>query len=963
MRNRNILLTGTMLLLAAATAAGAPQGGGQGSEGPVLTAERIAADSAIRARRTLRVYQTLELPYARTLNKTAATGNSTTYYEHDIDKYPTNDFRNSLTGVVAGLTVRELTGTPGMFYASETGRTAIYARGMTPEYIVDGMPVYITQLQLDPEEIESMTFIRDIADKALLGSRAADGVLYITTRRGRTHGRSIRVGFESGVSVVDRFPEWVNGVEYARLQNQARINSGYLPPYSNEAIENYARKDPYDLTYPNVDYRTMMFKDTKPYYKANVTIDGGTQKLQYSAYVGYAGEGDIYKVGSKADFNRVNVRTYLKAAVTQDLLIDLGFSGGISFRRQPRYGYGNSSATEFESALSQVTTIPAIAFPLIVSHDEETGNKIYGVSTVYKDNPYASLTENGFSTERGRSGVVNATLSYDLHALVKGLKFQSYVGLNLFNMNRIGKNPDYTAVIYDPATEETVKTSHEGTQVSGKSSMGKWTHQGLYLHERLSYDYRNDDHRVGASATWWLESVERTGNAVRERMMSLIGTFDYAYRGKYLFQAVVNYAGSPMFAPGKRFEVFPSLGLGWVVSEEGFMQNVKWIDYLKVRGQAGAIGYGSFGAQDLYEDNYTKSTGIKFGPYTTGYQWIGSTNANQSYVNTITRLGNPGLTWEKRKEFTVGIDAALLGNRLSVEANYFNYLRDGIITEMSGTLPGIYGMDGISTYENYNRLRCQGWEAALYWSDRIGDFSYTVGGSLTTIRGKYLRYNESVVYDYQKVTGTATGSYRGYVCLGKFTSQEEIDTSPRQLFDDEVQVGDLKYADLNNDGLIDSNDQKVIGNTTPKVNYSVSINLRYRNFDLTIVGTGRAGFDTALTNSWFGTAGEPTTTRPSCATTSAATIRAWPTSSRTTTSRTPRFWLRDGGYFKIQNVELGYNLRFRSQSVFKGLRVFLRGANLCTISGIKDVDPENINSGVTEYPLYRTFTAGFKFTF
>ena len=963
MRNRNILLTGTMLLLAAATAAGAPQGGGQGSEGPVLTAERIAADSAIRARRTLRVYQTLELPYARTLNKTAATGNSTTYYEHDIDKYPTNDFRNSLTGVVAGLTVREMTGVPGMTYGTEGGRTAISARGETPTYVVDGMPVYITQLQLDPEEIESMTFIRDIADKALLGSRAAGGILYITTRRGRTHGRSIRVGFENGVSVVDRFPEWVNGVEYARLQNQARINSGYLPPYSNEAIENYARKDPYDLTYPNVDYRTMMFKDTKPYYKANVTIDGGTQKLQYSAYVGYAGEGDIYKVGSKADFNRVNVRTYLKAAVTQDLLIDLGFSGGISFRRQPRYGYGNSSATEFESALSQVTTIPAIAFPLIVSHDEETGNKIYGVSTVYKDNPYASLTENGFSTERGRSGVVNATLSYDLHALVKGLKFQSYVGLNLFNMNRIGKNPDYTAVIYDPATEETVKTSHEGTQVSGKSSMGKWTHQGLYLHERLSYDYRNDDHRVGASATWCLESVERTGNAVRERMMSLIGTFDYAYRGKYLFQAVVNYAGSPMFAPGKRFEVFPSLGLGWVVSEEGFMQDVKWIDYLKVRGQAGVIGYDTFGSQDLYEDYYVKSKGINFGSYTTNYQWLGSSNRYQSYINTISRLGNPDLTWENRKEITAGIDVLLLRKRLSLEVNYFNTKREGIITNMSSVLPKLYGMDGIGTYENYNDIRYRGWEAALYWSDRIGKVEYTVGGSISTLKGKYLRYSENVVYDYQRVTGSATGSYRGYVCLGKFTSQEEIDTSPRQLFDDEVQVGDLKYADLNNDGLIDSNDQKVIGNTTPKVNYSVSINLRYRNFDLTIVGTGRAGFDTALTNSWYwngwGTDNYSTFVRDNIG-------GDYPRLAYVKSNnnfQNSSFWLRDGGYFKIQNVELGYNLRFRSQSVFKGLRVFLRGANLCTISGIKDVDPENINSGVTEYPLYRTFTAGFKLSF
>ncbi len=963
MRNRNIFLTGATLLLAAATAAGAPQSDGQGSEGSVLTVEQIAADSAIRAQRSLRLYQTLDLPYGRTLNKQVATGNSATYYEHDIDKYPTVDFRNSLTGVVTGLTVRELTGAPGMFFGSEGGRAAIYSRGVSPGYVVDGIPAYISQLQLDPEEIESVTFVRDIADKALFGSRAADGMLYITTRRGQTSGQSIRIGFESGVSVVDRFPEWVDGVEYAYLQNQARINSGYGPTYSAEAIENYARRDPNDLTYPNVDYRSMMFKDTKPYYKANVSINGGTQKLQYSAHIGYAGEGDIYKVGDKADFNRVNVNTYLKAAITRDLTIDFRFKGGLTFRRQPRYGYGDSSATEFESALSQVTSTPAIAFPLIVSHDEATGNTIYGVSTEYKDNPYASLTENGFSTERGRSGVVNASLTYDLHALVKGLKFQSYVGLNLFNMNRIGKNPDYTAVIYDPLTEETVKTSHEGTQVSGKSSMGKWTHQGLYLYERLSYGYRNDNHRVGASATWWLESADRSGNTVRERQMALIGTLDYAFRDKYLFQAVVNYSGSPMFAPGKRFEAFPAVGLGWVVSKEGFMQNVRWIDYLKVRAQAGIIGYGSFGSQDLYEDQYTKKEGIKFGPYTTNYQWIGSTNAYQSYVNTIARLGNPDLTWEKRKEFTVGIDATMFGNRLLVEANYYNYLRDGIITEISGTLPEIYGMDGIKIYQNYNRIRYQGWEAALYWSDKIGDLHYTVGGSLTTIRGKYLRYNENVLYDYQKVTGTATGSYRGYVCLGKFTSQEEIDSSPRQLFSEKIEVGDLKYADLNNDGVIDSNDKKIIGNSSPRFDYAVSINLRYRNFDFTIVGTGRASFDTALTNEYFWNGWKTGNYSHFVRDNIGGAYPRLTYDKQANNFQASNFWLRNGGYFKIQNIELGYNVRFRSQSAVKGLRVFLRGANLWTISGIKDVDPENINSGVTTYPLYRTFTAGFKFTF
>lgn len=228
MKNSYKILIGTALLLSAA-AHGAARHAGPGSGEEITTVETLRTDSLVRAGRTMRIYQKLDMPYGRTLRKTAATGNASTYYEQDIDKYPTNDFRNSLTGVVAGLTVRELAGVPGMYYGGETARTALYVRGFSPAYIVDGMPAYITQLQLDPEEIESVTLVRDVADKALFGSRAANGVLHITTRRGLTRGRTIRFGFESGVSIVDRFPEWVDGVEYARLNNQARINSGYTP--------------------------------------------------------------------------------------------------------------------------------------------------------------------------------------------------------------------------------------------------------------------------------------------------------------------------------------------------------------------------------------------------------------------------------------------------------------------------------------------------------------------------------------------------------------------------------------------------------------------------------------------------------------------------------------------------------------------------------------------------------------
>ena len=252
---------------------------------------------------------------------------------------------------------------------------------------------------------------------------------------------------------------------------------------------------------------------------------------------------------------------------------------------------------------------------------------------------------------------------------------------------------------------------------------------------------------------------------------------------------------------------------------------------------------------------------------------------------------------------------------------------------------------------------------ALYWSDRVGELRYSVGGWVAFNRGKYLRYNENVNYDYQRVTGTAVGSYRGYVCLGKFASQEEIDTSPRQLFDDRTQIGDLKYADLNDDGLIDSNDQRVVGNTSPKADYAVSIDLHYRNFDLSVVGTGRAGFDTALTNAYFwngwGTDGISTFVRDNIG-------GDYPRLSyvkATNNFQASDFWLRKGGFFKIQNIELGYNLRFGKRSAVKGMRVFVRGANLWTISGIEEVDPENIDAGVTTYPLYRTFTAGFKLTF
>lgn len=931
------------------------------SESPARAAGKSPADTVdVPAKAGHRVRQTLVLPYGNNYSKSLSTGGSSVFYEEDINKYPSSDFRNALTGVIPGLVITEASGMTGLM--SDGTRGGMNFRGLAPKFVVDGQPVYLTEVQLDPEEIESMTFVKDVLDKSLFGARSSEGVLYITTKRGLQAGKMIRVGVESGVSVIDRMPEYVGGAEYASLQNQARDAAGYTVLYTQDDIDAYALNRPDDLIHPSVDWRGLMFKDTKSYKKANLTVQGGTEAVKYAVYFGYLGEGDFYAAGPAAGYNKMNLRTNADIKITNDLKFSIGLFSGLNFRRSPRFS-NNGSFNEFDNYLSVANTTPPVAFPVHVGLNTETGGWIYGLSEVYTSNPYAALTEKGFFTERERSGIVNGTLTWDMNKIAKGLKFESYVGLNVFNMDRIGKTPDYLAVIYDPVTGQSSKTSHEGAKASGKTAMGKWYHQSLYLNERLSYTGNWGLNRLSAAAVYYLETTERSQSAYRDRQHSVILNADYSYADRYLVQAVMNTSGSCMFMKGKRYGVFPSLGLGWVMSEEDFLRGSGWVDYLKLRAQAGVIGYNSFGALDLYEDEYLKEKGVNFGPASTDFEWIGGSTKYQSYKTTLQRLGNKNLTWEKRKEITAGIEAKFFGNRLSVDANYFRTLRDGIITNTSNVNPKVFGFNGVATYDNYNKIRYQGTEVALNWTDKIGDFEYSVGGWAVYNRGKYLRYSENQINDYNKVEGSMVGDYHGYVYLGKYESAEDIASSPEQTFDSEVQAGDLKYKDLNGDGKIDSNDRTIIGNTSPKLNYAVNIYLKYKGFDFTVIGTGKAFFDIPLTNSYFWNGWGQNNYSKFVSENIGGDYPRLSYDKITNNFQTSRFWLRKGDWFKIQNVEFGWSTSFRNSNWIRGIRIFARGSNLLTISGIKYIDPESTSAGVTTDPLYRTFTGGVKLNF
>ncbi|MFA5330488.1 MAG: SusC/RagA family TonB-linked outer membrane protein [Prolixibacteraceae bacterium] len=947
----------------------------------------------------------IPLPYNTGYRRTT-TGAYNTLYSSQLEKYPSNDIRNVFVGLVPGLRVEEREGATGLSAEESNGayhissKVDLYVRGFNPIYIVDDVPVDITQMPLDPQEIESVTVVNDVIGKAMYGSEAANGIIFIKTKRGSKNERIMNVNMEKGLSAIDRFPEWVSGSDYARLNNMARTNSGLLPLYSDEQIAGYDKNDAYNKVTPNSNYRDLMLKNTKSYSKMNIASNGGNDVVQYFAYLGYSGEGDIYKLGEPADYNRLNARSNIDVKVNDFVKLKFDFFGGISLRRSPNYGY-NSNYTnedggvntaldiqEFNSVVSDITSIPPIAFPVYAAIDEESGLPWYGVNPAYKSNPIGNLVDNGYYTEKGRTGSANVALEYDLSSLLKGLTSKSYIGFNLFNMTRIGKTENYIAYIptasqqFDENGNPVLDANGEkvydialtkvqdGIQMSNLAKLHDYYSQRLSGYQTFSYKRSFGVHDVQTSLTYTISKYLEDRTEEPRRQQNAIWTGLYTFNNKYTVEAVMSYNGASSFAPGNRYRLFPSIGASWVVSEENFMQKTSgWIDFLKLRAEYGEIGYDNLLNSNLYymyNDRWTaNNSGSVFGPHTAN-RWFGSTiDSDRSYRTTYNRIGNPNLTWETRKELSVGLDALMFKNKLSLQATYFNILRDETVVRIDNTFPLVAGYLA-NPYYNFAQTRHQGLELGLQYLDKIGrEFKYSLGFNLATLSTDRIKMDEiPYKYDYQRRTGTPADAMFGLVYLGRFESDEAANKIP-QLFDEKLSAGDLQYADLNQDGVVDNNDQTQIGNSTPKLIFGLNLTMSYKRFDLTVIGNGRAFVDVALTNRYFQNGWDDNTYSKFVKDNIGGDYPKLTYQKINNNFQFSKFWMRDGSFLKIQNVELAYNLKLSPGNGvgLRGSRIFVRGSNLLTLSGIKDVDPESMDSGVTKYPLYRTFTAGVKLTF
>lgn len=887
------------------------------------------------------------VPYER------STGSFLSVDTESLERTVQSDLMNRLTGLVPGLEIVEKAGfgLPNYRYRTlDSDQFSIRMRGRgNVVCIVNDLCIPFGQLSLEPNQIESITVLTDVADMARYGALASDGALLIRTKGGGYDTpMKINLDLESGVSMADRVPEWVGGVDYALLNNAARTESGsYNPQFTQYAIRRIAAGNPYDERYPNVDYKSLMYRNTLPISRAALNICGGSPKVRYNFSFSGLYSSDVVKASVPVDWSKFNFTAGLGVKVGRFIELSADFSSMLYFRRSARTNWYD------------YRSVPATAYPLEMATGN--GDRTFAVSAQFPQNYYALAQEGGFRTNRMRSGLVNVALDIDFSWLTPGLKSRTYLASSIFSQTTIGKNDDYIAyywVRYDGFGQ---MSDHKGVKASGKSTFATFTFQNLSLYERLSYDRTFGRHSLSAGATFTLGSASTKDDNFNQRQLYSVLDLNYSYDKRYTVEFVGLYAGSSRYSRSERFAFFPSGGLSWTISNEDFMKGSRgWLNNLKIYSQVGMNGQTDvFGTPYQYRSDYSYNGDMWFGPIGTQSSYFG-TERWVAYKTTINRMANSGLTWPKIFQADLGLDFGFL-DMFSVKVNgYYKRIYD-IITDVSSVTPGVYGTDGIKLMDNYTALKLKGLDVSLSFFRNFGDFRLgTIFNASTFKCVNDIVLEDNVLYDYQKKTGTPADAYWGYRCIGRYT-EETLDDYP--ALTSAIKAGDLIYEDVNGDKVLDSNDKVILGNTSPRFIYSLNLRLGWKDLELDIMGSGRAGYSIPMTNAWFwngwGDGNYSAFVRDNLGGSYPRLDYVHSDQNFTASD----FWLRDGSWFKIQNIELSYNLHLCKVKWMESIRFSIRGGNLLTLSSVKDVDPENIDAGVTNYPLFRSVTGGIKFIF
>lgn len=919
-----------------------------------------------------------------TTKKVTVTGSMSSVNSDELLKTPASSLANALTGKVTGLSTVQTTGQPG------ADDPSLYVRGVgslsvnlsKPLMLVDG--VERSFFQLDPNEIEDITILKDASATAVFGVRGANGVILVTTKRGKEGPAKVNFSTSFAIQMPTRMPEFANSYEYATAYVDAQRRDGVAEDalaFDDTAIEAF-RTHSNPMAYPDTDWADMLIKKTALQTQHNLSISGGTKKVRYFASLGVFTQDGLFRAlekdyNSNFKYNRYNYRINLDIDVTKTTLMRMNLGGRVNDKRSPNYEDKDDIAYLFRDIYwaPPFAGVGVVDDKWIVADSKKIGKLPGDVRDALY--PYYGK---GYNTSAGNVLNFDFMLEQKLDMLTKGLKVHakgSYnSGVTLIKYRRCSY-PRYESILNDDGTINLRKVGDK-TSLNYEESMGKT--RDWYLEFALNYKRDFGKHHVSGLVMYnqtmkYYPDGPDNLKGIPNSYVGLVGRVTYDFNTRYMIDANMGYNGSENFAPGKRFGLFPAFSAGWILSEEKFMQKLKpYLSYFKFRASYGIVGNDRTNDKSRFlylPDAYNPSSGkYNFG-----------TNVSTSLVGaTEAKKGNPNVTWETAAKQNYGADLFFFDSKLKMNLDYFIEHRKNILTTRS-VVPGYLAVTLPTA--NIGKVDNKGFEVNLNWRDRINDFGYNIGINLSYAKNKIVFMDEiQYPYDYMQKTGKPVGQQFGYKYDGFFSEDDvaRYETERGKSMPDYgagfmPKPGDVKYKDLNNDHKIDNNDVAAIGNPIyPLLTGGLNLGFSYKGFDVSMTWSGatktsrllgdifrepfgatnaRSLMKYMVTDAWTPEKGN------------SAKAPALTFTNKTNNYRDSDLWLRDASYIRLKNVEIGYNF---SQKLLKqihlgSLRIYASGYNLLTLDKLKIVDPESKPSNQSMYPVVMVVNFGLKVGF
>ena len=889
-------------------------------------------------------------------------------------KTPSRSLTNSLAGRMAGIVAVQRSGEPGYDNANFWIRgISTFGENKTPLVLVDG--VERSMENLDPEEIESVSILKDASATAVYGVRAANGVVLVTTRKGEAALKpSIELKMEYGISNLTRKPKLLDGVNYMQLYNEAAGKD----VYSAQRIEATANKsDPY--LYPNVNWLDEIFEDTSNNGIVSLNVRGGGQVARYFVSFGVLKENGNFRNNPQNEYksnislDRYNFRTNVDVSITKTTNLDVELGGYLIDSHYP----GTATSTLFDKAYTANPINIPVNYPYGTNKDGSIRYVWAGNNSTTTENPAERLMGSGFSTEYRNQIMGQARLSQDFGEWVKGLKANIAFSFDAYNetmIRRHKKDSYYLANGRDAEGNLELVQTHIGNEYLGyDKSLG--SNRAIEIKLQLNYErIVAEKHRLAAMAMYYQRDY-RNGNAgdaiaslpFRKQGLAFRGT--YAFDDKYFAEFNLGYNGSENFPKGQRFGVFPAGAIGYLISNENFWQNsnlANIVNVLKLKGSIGLVGAESLPGNRRY--GYLTIVGAGLGGYDFGWDKTayGGTGENQ--------YGVSNLTWEKGLKSNIGFQSEFLKGALSFELDYFHERRTNILVQRS-SLPGIVGIND-SPFANLGKMQNHGLDGTIELNHTFGKVFTRVYGNATFTKNKVLEQDEpDWKYLYQNRTGKKYGQQFGLVSLGYFKDQKDIDNSPEQQFGT-VRPGDIKYLDVNGDGVINSYDEIAIGRSSvPELMYGFGFQIGYQGVDVGLFFRGQSRVTYMLGGEGF----IPFKEGGDRGNLFDKALDRWTEDNPRQDAFYPRLsigntennyrsstkWIYDGSFLRLADVEVGYNFpkKLLSPLFISGLRVYFHGSNMALFSKFKMWDPEIGKGRGDAYPLQRKMNIGIRVNF